>query len=85
MPRTIRVIAAGLLLLVLGASTLMALPSARSRRAALRVESGNLLTTVRDWLVSVFIGTPEPSDSDSEARPKEGSQLDPNGVPSDGH
>lgn len=80
MPRTIRVITVGLLLLALGASTVAALPSTHSprARAVLSAESGDLLTATWAWLVSVFIG-PESSDRDSSARPKEGSQLDPDG------
>ena len=79
MPRTIRVITVGLLLLALGASTVAALPLTRGPRAVLRAESDNLLTAAWDWLVSVFIGDPDSSDGDSSARSKEGSQLDPDG------
>lgn len=84
MPRTARVIAVGLLSLTLASSTLQAFPSSSHPRMASRAESGDLLAITWKFLVSFLAPRPESSERDSAAPSKEGSQLDPNGLPGDG-
>lgn len=79
MPRTTRVIAFGILWLALAASALQAVPSGSRPVAVPRAESGDFLLAGWDWLVSIFVPCPEPSDRDNSAQSKEGSQLDPDG------
>lgn len=79
MPRMTRVIAFGLLWLALASSALQALPSGSYPRATPRAESGDLLAVAWEWLASILVPRPDPTDRDNSARSKEGSQLDPDG------
>lgn len=82
MPRTIRVITVGLLVLALGASTLSALPSESQMRPAPCIEAGEFVSAAWKWLVSILAPNPEPSDRESairQAKEDHGSQVDPDG------
>jgi hypothetical protein len=82
MPRTIRVIAVGLLVLVLASSSLMALPSPARMdpRPEPSLEARDLIKAAWDWIADVLTLRPE---SSSYERPpvksEQGSQLDPDG------
>ena len=79
-PRTIRVITVGLLLLALGASTVAALPSESQMRPTPRVEVGEFVSAAWEWLLDVFAPRPESSARDQSAgKTEQGSQLDPDG------
>jgi hypothetical protein len=82
MPRTIRVIAVGLLLLALGASTVAALPSESQMRSTPRVEVGEFVSAAWEWLVSILVPYPESPDREpgmGQVKEEHGSQVDPDG------
>lgn len=82
MPRTPRVIAVGLLWLVLASSTLQAIPSASHPQEIPWVKSEALVTAAWKWLVSILAPTPAPPGRDSalsQTKEEHGSQVDPDG------
>lgn len=82
MPRTIRVIAVGLLLLALASSTLQALASELPVRPAERTGAGEFVSAAWRWLASILAPSPEPPDRESgisQAKEEHGSQVDPDG------
>jgi hypothetical protein len=81
MPRTIRVIAVGLLLLALASSTLMALPSSSlTNSPPAPKEAGDLIEIVWRWVLDILAPYPESLVVDRPTVESEhGSQLDPDG------
>jgi hypothetical protein len=79
MPCKTRLIALGVLLFGLASSTLQALPlMPQPRPVPTENGRGDFLTTVVDWIASIF--TPDlPFGDTPEPQTKEGSHLDPHG------
>lgn len=79
---TSRLTVVGLLALALfaGAARAAPPPPRNEVRVLLRAESSDLVSAVREWLLSLLGSHSFPSKPDQPAvQPKDGSQIDPNG------